>query len=100
MQVKLQKAFLQGEIDIIISKSYAHRLLIMASLADTPTKIMGRSEAKDVIQTVNCLNSLGANIIDTPDGYIVNPIVEKIGGVCNAGKAVQRCVFYCPLWLH
>ncbi|HKL74055.1 MAG TPA: 3-phosphoshikimate 1-carboxyvinyltransferase [Clostridia bacterium] len=97
MQVKLQKAFLQGEIDIIISKSYAHRLLIMASLADTPTKIMGRSEAKDVIQTVNCLNSLGANIIDTPDGYIVNPIVEKIGGVCNAGESGSTLRFLLPV---
>jgi 3-phosphoshikimate 1-carboxyvinyltransferase len=97
MQVRLQSAFLQGEINIIISKSYAHRLLILSALCDKPTKIIGRSTAKDVIATIDCLNALGAEILDTDDGYLVNPIRKTTGGVCNANESGSTLRFLLPV---
>lgn len=97
MQVKLQSSCLQGELDIIISKSYAHRLLILAALCDNPTKIIGKSDAKDVIATINCLNALGAEIIGTNDGYLVNPISEVKKGICNANESGSTLRFLLPV---
>ena len=97
MQVRLESARLKGEVGIIISKSYAHRALIMAALADKPTRIKGKSAAKDVIATIGCLEGLGAKIEETADGYVVRPIVNTGGGVLNAGESGSTLRFIMPV---
>ncbi|NLL56303.1 MAG: 3-phosphoshikimate 1-carboxyvinyltransferase [Clostridiales bacterium] len=98
MQVVLKKAFLQGEVDIIMSKSYAHRLLILSALSDNSTKIVGRSDAQDILATISCLKALGAEIIDTYDGYLVHPITNAAKySVCNAGESGSTLRFLLPV---
>lgn len=97
MQVKVHGSYLQGDIDIIISKSYAHRVLILCALADKPTKVMGKSCAKDIISTINCLTALGAQIDETPNGYIVTPIKENKEAICNAGESGSTLRFLLPI---
>lgn len=97
MQVKVHGSYLQGDIDIIISKSYAHRVLILCALADEPTKVMGKSCAKDIISTINCLTALGAEINETPNGYTVMPIKENKEAICNAGESGSTLRFLLPI---
>lgn len=74
MKITLCKPCPHGEIDAIPSKSYAHRALICAALADSTTKIECSRTNRDIDATVSCLRSLGAKI-DCSDGiFTVEPI--------------------------
>lgn len=73
MDITITPGLLHGEIQIIPSKSQAHRLLICAAFADKPTQLYCPETNRDIEATANCLRSLGAEI-DRPDsGYTVFP---------------------------
>ncbi len=76
---------LSGRIRAISSKSEAHRLLICAALGNKETKILCTDTNDDINATVSCLNSLGADIVRTNDGFSVSPIK----------KAIKKCSVDC-----
>ena len=51
-----------GTIDSIPSKSFAHRLLILAAFADRPCDIICTGSSDDIEATAECLRALGAGI--------------------------------------
>ncbi len=53
---------LSGSLPAIPSKSYAHRLLLAAALADGPTQIFCAAISDDILATVSCLKELGCKI--------------------------------------
>lgn len=53
---------LSGALPAIPSKSYAHRLLLAAALAEEPTQIFCATTSVDIEATVDCLKSLGCEI--------------------------------------
>ena len=67
---------LSGTIDAIASKSAAHRLLIMAALADATCDIDCATTSKDIDATIACLEALGARIARTKTGFRVRPIPQ------------------------
>lgn len=74
MDITIYPRKLSGNIEAIPSKSQAHRILICAAFADGPTSIVCPAVNNDIEATVNCLNSLGAQIIRTEQGYDVTPV--------------------------
>ena len=85
MDITIHPGALRGEINIIPSKSQAHRILICAAFADKPTRIICRETNRDMEATADCLRALGAGILRTETGYSVIP-VEKI-----PEKAILNC---------
>lgn len=77
MKITLQAAPLHGQLRAIPSKSYVHRALICASLADAPTEILCTDTNRDMDATVNCLQALGARITKTEDRYTVLPLTQN-----------------------
>lgn len=89
---------LSGEIRAISSKSEAHRQLICAALSDAPTKIICNDTNNDIDATVSCLNSLGANIERTSDGFSVEPIVTpKSHAKLDCGESGSTLRFIIPI---
>lgn len=74
MDITIYPSKLEGSISVIPSKSQAHRLLICAAFADSPTILHCPDTSRDIDATVFCLNALGANIHRTECGYDVKPI--------------------------
>ncbi len=74
MDITIHPRPLRGEIQIIPSKSQAHRLLICAALADKPTQLRCPDTNLDIEATAACLRALGAEILRTESGYKVAPI--------------------------
>ena len=74
MDVTIQPRTLRGEIQIIPSKSQAHRLLICAAFADRKTTLICPETSRDIEATADCLGALGAQITRTDSGYTVSPI--------------------------
>ena len=80
MNALLRPRKLKGSVEIPSSKSYAHRLLIAAALADTPTEVHMNALNNDIVATADCLRALGAEIDRTDSGFLVRPIGEISGG--------------------
>ena len=81
-----------GSVDIISSKSYAHRLIILASLAKSASNIECRGTSKDIEATISCMNALGARIVRTGDTIHIEPITAAPEGVCelHCGESVHQ----------
>lgn len=77
MNIRLKPCRFCGEVTAISSKSDAHRLLIASALSDRQTFIRCNARSADITATVNCLNSLGADIKFVDSGISVKPIKEK-----------------------
>lgn len=73
MDITIHPRLLRGDIQIIPSKSQAHRLLICAAFADKPTQLRCPESNRDIEATADCLTALGAEILRTDSGYTVFP---------------------------
>jgi 3-phosphoshikimate 1-carboxyvinyltransferase len=76
MDIRITPGKLSGSLEAIPSKSQAHRFLICASFASTPTTLLCSHTNADMEATVDCLNALGAKIQRTDGGYQVTPITN------------------------
>ena len=76
MDITIHPRPLRGEIEVIPSKSMAHRYLICAAFSDRPTQLRCGETNQDIEATVDCLNALGAEILRTDSGYTVFPAKE------------------------
>ena len=56
-----------GEVKAPPSKSYSHRAVILASLADGTSKIHDMLFSQDVLSSINACRALGANITKKDD---------------------------------
>ena len=86
MKVKISPSRLAGEICAPPSKSYAHRLMICAALAEGESTIRGISESEDMLATLDCIAALGAKYEKIGD-------TVKISG--KTGKTPQGAVLRC-----
>ena len=74
MDITIHPRPLRGEIEVIPSKSIAHRYLICAAFADNATTLVCPETNRDIEATVDCLNALGAQIRRTDSGYEIMPV--------------------------
>lgn len=93
MDITIHPRPLRGDIQIIPSKSQAHRLLICAAFADKPTQMVCPETNRDIEATVDCLNALGADIRRTDSGYLVVPISAlpetAVLNCCESGSTLR-----------
>jgi 3-phosphoshikimate 1-carboxyvinyltransferase len=62
---------LRGTIALSPSKYHVHRALILGSLAAGTTRVVGRTGAEHVQDTIRALRELGVEVDVTTDGYVV-----------------------------
>ena len=74
MDITIHPRPLRGEIEVIPSKSIAHRYLICAAFSDNKTTLICPDTNRDIEATVDCLNALGADIQRTENGYSIVPV--------------------------
>ena len=61
MIAKIEKSVANGKITAPPSKSYAHRLMICAALAQGGSKVSGIIDSQDMLATLDCICALGVN---------------------------------------
>ena len=83
---------LRGTVELPSSKSYAHRLLIAAALADAPVLVRLNARNADIDATVNCLRALGAQIGEAEGGLRVRPIPR--GSTPSGHPVPGTCLLY------
>lgn len=86
MDIRITPSKLSGEIQIPSSKSYAHRALISAALAEGTSVISGISMSKDIHATISGMTALGADFSIDESGIIT------VTGIAGSPKsAVIDC---------
>ena len=102
MKALIHSADLKGVIPAIASKSFAHRLLIAAALADQPTVVYCPLRSEDILATVRVLSALGAEIVDQGDRFDVTPITMSRRGLqtnalLDCGESGTTARFILPI---
>ena len=98
MNITLNPMSISGEITAPPSKSYMHRALICAALADGDTFIQCSSFSEDIKATMGCLKALGAKIEEETGGVRVFAIDKKAAaGELNCNESGTTLRFMLPL---
>lgn len=100
MKIEISPSVAKGKITAPPSKSVAHRLLICAALAEGTSVIENIGTNDDVLATVSCLNTLGADIkisdgVAVVKGASLRGRTEKLSFYCNESGSTLR--FLIPL---
>lgn len=96
MKIKTDK--LQGKLDAISSKSFAHRFLILASVADIDTTIIINEFSNDIMTTIDCLRNLGVEIEINENEVTVHPsFFQKDVSDINVNDSGSTFRFLLPL---
>ena len=100
MKLSVKPGMRFGSVTIPSSKSYAHRLLICAALAQTESTVICDGISKDIDATIKCLNALGAEITFKSKNEIsVTPIRKIQDGTCDlfCGESGSTLRFLLPV---
>lgn len=98
MDITIQPGKLYGSINVIPSKSMAHRYLICAAFADNETTLICPETNQDIEATVNCLNALGATITKNAESYhIIPPKFTPESAVLNCRESGSTLRFLLPI---
>lgn len=98
MRVIVSPSVITGNVSAIPSKSFAHRQLICAALANKKTKIYCALLSEDISATMRCLVALGAGIVFEKGVIFVTPIKTPIfGAVLDCGESGSTYRFLAPV---
>lgn len=96
--MKIKTDNLQGTVEAISSKSFAHRFLILASVADTYTTIIINEFSNDIMTTIDCLRNLGVKIDINENEVTVHPsFFQKDVSDINVNESGSTLRFLLPL---
>lgn len=101
MNVKIYPSRLSGEICAPPSKSFAHRELICAALAEGESEVCGVSQSEDMLATLDCLAALGAHCERCGDTVHIRGIAGKTpeGALLPCRESGSTLRFLVPLSL-
>lgn len=101
MKLKISPSRLCGEIKAPPSKSYAHRMLICAALAEGESRISGISDSEDMLATLDCVEALGAKYEKNSDTVTITGRNGKTpeGAVLRCRESGSTLRFMIPLAL-
>jgi len=99
MNIKIQPSPLSGTLPAVASKSMAHRLLICAALADSPSTITCAETSADIEATVRCLTALGSRILYDGGAFHIDPLPRPVAGerALDAGESGSTLRFLLPV---
>lgn len=99
MKITVKPSVLEGSVVAPRSKSQAHRVIIAAAfLGKTQVKIYGADKSDDVSATIDCLKSLGVEILEKEDCLLVTPYVGgKKTAKLNARSSGTTLRFLLPI---
>lgn len=96
MKIKISPSVLRGKVTVPPSKSMCHRLLICAGLSVGESLISNVSYSEDILATLDCLSSMGAEI-DKGDSFVKIKGTLPKKGVFPCRESGSTLRFFVPL---
>ncbi len=104
MDIALTPGVLRGAVSVPSSKSFVHRQLIAAALAQTPCTIAFRGFSQDIAASAACIRALGggcehlpANEAGTGTLSVTPAAVPPAGALLNCGESGSTARFFLPV---
>lgn len=100
MEVKIYKSNPKGTLYVPPSKSYSHRYLLAAMLANNISEISNIYFSKDILATLNCMSSFGCDYKIKDNSVVINNCSNKVDNPifdCNESGSTLR--FLIPIAL-
>ena len=98
MKVTLHPSKLKGIVPAVASKSFAHRAIIAASLADKETEIILNTTSQDIEATLQCIKALGADYIKNGTNVKIIPLKKAVeNAVLDCGESGSTARFLLPV---
>lgn len=91
MNRKISKSVCKGTVIVPPSKSYAHRYIICAALADGESHIKNIDLCQDILATLDCIKALGADY--SIDGTTLT--VKGVAGKITSNVGTKPAIFPC-----
>ena len=101
MKVLIRPKKLSGNIDVVPSKSYSHRAIIAASLAEGTSVIKNVMFSNDILRTIECCRAFGAEIQVYENYLVINGTseIKRVNEVIDAGESGSTIRFMIPIML-
>ena len=101
MKVLIRPKKLSGNIDVVPSKSYSHRAIIAASLAEGVSVIKNVMFSNDIKRTIECCKAFGANITEYENYLVIKGTsnITRVNNVIDAGESGSTIRFMIPIML-
>ncbi len=77
VDIKIIPKKLCGSVKAVSSKSFAHRIITAAALADKETDVYINGFSDDILRTISCVEALGAVCRREEDRVLITPITQK-----------------------
>ncbi len=97
MIARVRPGALSGRVEAIVSKSAAHRALMLSALSDGPTHISPEAHSDDIDATLSCLPALGASHETVPGGFLIKPGAFPPCGAADCRESGSTLRFLIPL---
>ena len=97
MDIRITPQKLHGHVDIPSSKSYSHRAVIAAALAEGTSVITGVSASADIDVTCRAMSALGADICGENGTYTIKGAGRPEGGIIDCGESGSTLRFLIPI---
>ena len=97
MIARVRPGALSGRVEAIVSKSAAHRALMLSALSDSPTHISPEAHSDDIDATLSCLSALGASYETIPGGFLIKPGAFPPCGAADCRESGSTLRFLIPL---
>lgn len=98
MNIKITPSRLKGTVNAPSSKSYSHRMLIAAALADGVSHISNITASNDIKATCSAMESLGAEISSCGSDYTVKGIgTPALNADIDCGESGSTLRFLIPI---
>lgn len=89
-----------GTVKAPSSKSFAHRLIIAASLSSGKSTVTDVEKSEDILATVDCIKALGAEVRFEKDVLEITPVKESVGiPVLPCRESGSTLRFFLPIAL-
>ncbi len=94
MEIKIIPKKLDGSIEAISSKSFAHRILLAAALCKDDTLVRLNHISSDIMATIEAIKELGAEVVHIEGGVIVKPgkLSDNPKVNCNESGTTGRLI--------
>ena len=99
MTVHIRKGSAQGSVSAPPSKSFAHRALICAALAEGTSTLRGVGASEDVLATLDCVRALGAEVRQNGDTVTINGNAGVVSDRFPCRESGSTLRFFLPLCL-
>ena len=98
MDITVKTAKLKGKVDVIDSKSEAHRKLICSLLGFEKTAIDCKNKSEDIKATIDCMKALGAEVLQSENRIFIDSekrLNDKV--VLNCRESGSTLRFFIPI---